>query len=464
MPAASGPGGPAARLPLIPLEWACLAFAAIVASGFLAHEILFPSAYDATQYADMARQIAGRGLFSKVEGSEMRTYGYPWSASLVLRASAATAVPFVVLLFAAQFAGYAAAAASLRRALAPASTLAARIAFCGLLVNVYVLIYTPESLTESLSLTLLVLTAALWVVQWRSGLAAWAVLAGSLIAGFAFVVRPANLFVVAAWCFGLVLLGYRQRPSAARTAALAAVAVVGLAAPVAPQIAINATYHGSATPLPTADIGVFQQGAGIRLLKYATGLPPVPQAPVGYRNPMLAGTVLNDTAPLAWYAEYPLRGVATTLLHTFNLTDQDLLFTYSRDLRPWYRIPLGIVNHAAVALGVVGLWLAGRRVRRDRHARDAFVALLVLLVANWAMYAWTAVEMRFGATLLLVLFPFAGYAMIDVARRGARLRRAVALGTGVYVVLALTLSGWVRDQSPLIRSATLTVASSPAVV
>ena len=46
--------------------------------------------------------------------------------------------------------------------------------------------------------------------------------------------------------------------------------------------------------------------------------------------------------------------------------------------------------------------------------------LLVMLVANWAVYAWTAVEMRFGATLLLVLFPFAGYAMIAVARLAVR--------------------------------------------
>ena len=464
MLAAPGPGRPAARLPLAPVEWACLALGTIVGLAFLEHEILFPSAFDAAQYVNMAQEIAERGLFSKVEGSEMRTYGYPWVASLVLRIAGATGITFVVLLFAVQFAAYVAAAFFLRRALAPASAIVARIAFCGLLVNVFAVIYTPESLTESLSLTLLVLTAALWVIQWRSRLAAWPVLLGSLIAGFAFVVRPANLFVVAVWCFGLALLWYRQRPPFARTAALASVAVAGLALPLAPQVAINATYYGKATPLPTADLGLFQQVVGIRFLKYATGLPPVPQAPVGYRNPMLIGTVLNDAAPLGWYAEHPLRGVATTLLHTFNLTDQDLLFTYSRDLNPWYRVPLGVVNHAAVALGIVGLWLAGRRVRRHRHARDAFIVLLALIAANWAVYAWTAVEMRFGATLLLVLFPFAGYAMIDVARRGPRMRRAVALATGVYVVLALVLSGWVRDQSPLIRNESITVASSKAIV
>src|SRR5215470_7306931 len=41
-----------ARLPLSPGEWACLAFAGVVGLGFLAHEIRYPSAWDATQYLD----------------------------------------------------------------------------------------------------------------------------------------------------------------------------------------------------------------------------------------------------------------------------------------------------------------------------------------------------------------------------------------------------------------------------
>ena len=108
---------------------------------------------------------------------------------------------------------------------------------------------------------------------------------------------------------------------------------------------------------------------------------------------------------------------------------------------------------------MLGFVLAGRRIRaaRDRHALDAYLVLLALVAANWAVYAWTAVEMRFGAVLLLVLFPMAGYAIVDIARRGARTRRAVALATGVYVVVALALSGWVREQSPLIRNASSAV-------
>ena len=73
----------------------------------------------------------------------------------MLRAAAATGISFVVLLFELQFLAYCGAAWLLRQALAPVSATAARIVFCALLVDYYALIYTPESLTESLSLTLL---------------------------------------------------------------------------------------------------------------------------------------------------------------------------------------------------------------------------------------------------------------------------------------------------------------------
>ena len=70
------------------------------------------------------------------------------------------------------------------------------------------------------------------------------------------------------------------------------------------------------------------------------------------------------------------------------------------------------------------------------------------------MYAWTAVEMRFGSVLLLVLFPFAGYATWCLVReRRPRTMLVTGVGVAVYVGLALLLSAWVREQSPLIRDA-----------
>ena len=455
------PGEPlrpyAARLPLSPVEWACVAFAAIVAFGFFGHELALSVRVGRDPVRTTWRGRSPRAGSSA--GLKVRRCGptaYPLLLSLVVRAAAATGLSFVALLFALQLFAYGAAVLLLRRALAPASPEAARIAFCGLIVNWYVLIYTPaepdrEPVAHAARRRRGVLGADL--AQRIRGLARARGQSRRRLGidGAARQRVPGRGVGIRAWpCCGCgsgrrrfaPRTSRRSRPSASRF-------------PIAPQFVINVGHYGQATPFVTADLGRLQQSLGVQYIKYATALPPVPKAPIPYDNPLLPGTRLDETAPLAWYADYPLRGVATLALHTFNLTDQDLLFTYSRDLRPWYRIPLGIVNHAAVALGVVGLVLLGRRLRatNEPHGRDAWIVLLALIAANWATYVWTAVEMRFGAVLLLVLFPLAGYAVIAVAARGARVRRAVAVGTAAYVVLALGLSGWVRDQAPLIRDA-----------
>ena len=300
---------------------------------------------------------------------------------------------------------------------------ASRVVFCALLLDYYALIYAPESLTESLSLTLLVLAAGCWVTTlWCAGLAPWPLIAGSVVVGFAFMVRPANAFMIAVWVLGVALLVRRERPPLARTAFHCALVALAVALPMLPQIRNNAIHYAKVSPTVAAEIGVLQQAMGVRYLKYATAQPPVPKAPVHYDNPWYEGTVIDEASPWSWYVDHPLRGVATLALHTFNLTDQDLLFTYSRDLTPWYRIPLGIVNHGIVALGLLGLVLLGRRVHAAHEARwrDAYVLLLALIVANLAVYAWTAVEMRFGSVLLLLLFPLAGYAGLRVAALCAR--------------------------------------------
>ena len=444
------------RTPLTRLEWACVAFAIIVGTAFLAHEWLYPSAWDAAQYVDIARDIADHGMFRQFTGAHVRTYGYPLVLSVVLRAGDASSLPFLALLFAFQLLAFVGAAFFLRRMLAPVSPAAARIAFCGLLVNWYVLIYAPQSLSESLSLTLLVFAAGAWVALWNRGLATLPLIAGSLVVGFALMVRPANLFVVAAWVFGVAIVGFRQRPPASRAMLVAAMVVVAMALPVAPQIYNNAVHFGKASPLVNSDIGLLQQNFGVQNLKYATGMPPVPSPGIFYSNPMYPGTTISETSPWTWYFDYPLRGAATLALHTFNMTDQDLLFTYSRDLTPWYRAPLGIVNHAIVALGVLGLALLGRRVfaGKEPRERDAYVILLVLIAGNWAVYAWTAVEMRFGSVLLLILFPLAGYAALRIAAaRTFRTKGATVLGVAAYVAFAMLVSDWVRDRSTLIRDA-----------
>jgi hypothetical protein len=352
--------------------------------------------------------------------------------------------------------GYVGAALLFRRALRRISPFAAELAFCGLMVNYYALIYTPECLTESLSISVLLTVSAVWLEAYRSGGALGLLLVGSLIAGSSIILRPANLFIAAAWAIGVVLVAWRSPMAAVRSASGAALVVGVLVMPLLPQLAYNGLRFGRWTPLLAENLGTKQQVRGIRDIKYATAMAPIPEPAIHYVNPLSIDTPIDEQAPWHWYVGHPWRGAFTLAIHTFNLLDQDLLFTYSRDLDPWYRVPLGIINHGVVALGLVGLWCVFRRVRATdaQTARDCLGILLVVLGTTWAMHVWTAVEMRFGFAVLLALFPLAGYAVVRLTfDRSRRALMAVAVGTAAYVVAALLLSHWVRDQSALIRAA-----------
>jgi len=437
---------------LSPVEWCALAIAVLVAHAFLVHEWRYPSSWDAGQYAQMGREIVANGLFHPFQGSDLRTYGYPLFLSVVQRVANASAVPFAVVLFAAQLALYAGACLLLRAALFRVFPRAARIAFCATIANGYVLIYLPESLTESLSATLVVAVAVCWLRAYGERASFAPLAAGSLAAGFAVMVRPGNLFLAAAWLFGLLVIALRRRPAAATLAACTALAAAALALPAIPQLVNNVAFHGKRTPLVVQNLGSMQAVWGIRDIKYATGMPPVSEAAIHYVNPLWGETPIDEKTPWRWYVDNGWRGPATLALHAFNLTDQDLLFTYSRDLDPWYRLPLGIVNHAAVALGLAGLWLLARSARGE--SRDALTVLFVLIAANVATYVTAAVEMRFGSILLLILAPAACHAAMRIAGTSRSRTRLLAIaGIVAYMAGALALSGWVRDQSPAIRAA-----------
>jgi hypothetical protein len=431
-----------------------LGLGAAIAHGFFVHIWLFPSAHDAGTYAQAARDIVSNGLFSKFAASEVRTYGYPFFLSLVYRIADVIRLPFQFVLFELQLLLYLVSAFLVRNTIVERYPKAARIGFCGVVSNYYCLLYASDSLTESLSFTLLLAAVACWLRQWQERWRIVPLIAGSVVIGFAVMVRPANLFMVFAWLVSCALILVRQKMEITRLLALVLAVVLAVVLPSVPQMANNIRHYGQMTPLVVSDLGHWQQLWGVRYLKYATAMQPIPKTQVYYDNPFFRNTTVDEAAPWRWYLNYPWRGFLTVVLHTFNLTDQDLLFTYSRDLHPWYRLPLGVINHGIVALGILGLLLLGRIVITGRTVAslEAYVALCVLIGANWAIYALTAVEMRFGLVLLLVFFPFAGYAAIRaVASESATAKAATSTYLVAYIVAALLLSGWVRSHSAQIR-------------
>jgi hypothetical protein len=441
-------------------EWLALALAVLVAHLFHWRLLEYPSEYDSQGYRNIADEFVREGLFTRYQWSEIRTYAYPLLLSVLVRAARALGAPAGWVVFEAQLALYLLAAAFLRRRLAVPWPAFAPWAFVAIVLNPFALSYVPESLTESVTLSLILLAAGCWLALFAGRGPAWSwVLAGSLILGTAVMVRPANLFALAAWGVALAALFVARRPPARAWLPCALALVVGCVLPIVPQYANNVRNYGRHTPLVVASLGTKQQYWGIANIKYATVVFPAParsalveRPRVFYVNPLAAGTAADEHSPLSWYLEYPGAGALTLALHVFNMLDQDLLFTYSRDLDPWYRIPVGVVNHALVALALIGAGVLAARARRDPGLALGAAGLAAYALAHVGLHATTLVEMRFGLPLLLLASPLASAAVRALLARPAWYPRLLAAAFVVaWIAGSLSLSHWVRQQAPLIR-------------
>src|SRR5207237_7399157 len=211
----------------------------------------------------------------------------------------------------------------------------------------------------------------------------------------------------------------------------------GVLLPMLPQYANNVRHYGQHTPLVAARLGHNQQIWGVGYIKYATALPPVPNPSIFYENPFSNAGPIDEEHPLRWYIEHPLAGALTVALHTFDVLDQDLLFTYSRDLDPWYRIPVGIANHGLVAAALVGIAMLSSSARRSRACALAAIAVIAYVVGHVALHATSAVEVRFGVPLLLVAGPAAIGAVRALAHAQAWTRWLALTAIAIYVIAAL---------------------------
>src|SRR5262249_41612739 len=148
---------------------------------------------------------------------------------------------------------YLLAAAFVRRRLAELWPSIAPWAFAAIALNAFVLSYVPESLTESLSLTLILFGTGCWLglVAGR-GPVGRHVPIGSLLMGTAVMVRPANLFALGAWTVAVVLVGTSRRLPARTWVAVAFVLMAGAALPMVPQYVNNVRNYGQCTPLIVA--------------------------------------------------------------------------------------------------------------------------------------------------------------------------------------------------------------------
>jgi hypothetical protein len=388
-----------------------VAFFALAVAFFLRSRS-FARCCDALGYLELGQSIRLHGLTAKMLLSYLRTVGYPAFIALVARFPSRVGLDLKVAV-AQTLLYWLAVAALLRSSRRILAELRSRRALAvGLLLNPCAAMYCAETMTESLSLTLFLACIVVALATPRGGfdpvrrnLLRFAL---GLLAGYALIVRPANLVLVlsatlavaAPEIFSRSKLLPRLRELVIALAAL----WVGVYVAISPQIAVNQKHFGKATPLPVAQLGELQIGEGIRMLKYGTFVGPKTYRPIRYPNPFAEGTFIRAQDTYRWYLRYPGMGTLTVVGHVFAALALEPFHVYTRDLNPWYEMPVAALNGFVVVFGLG--WLAIQLWRNRRRAVVSPPAWLLVsaLASSFGLLAVACPETRFGVIAISVAF------------------------------------------------------------
>jgi hypothetical protein len=417
--------------------------------AFHRHDLDYPSCVgcDASEYGVMALGIKKLGIFGPWNGNNVRTYGYPLFISFVLTEHDLTqtmAGYFTSKLAVVQSLLYIATCLCLFFVIHQKSPAMAWCCALGLLLNPFVLNYIPLRLTEGLNATILVsltvIVCALSLNKMRLLQLYALILIGSLIAGFAMAVRPANFVVVAAWLGFLIFYTY---DTGGRPSILSMVAIIGLAIPILPQSLINALHYGTLKPLPVIDLGSIHLKLGFLALKYETNLSGIGPLQLFYQNVF---TEQINKSDFGWqtYFWYPQYGIATLLAHVFNSLNHSYFFTYVYDIRPSYYSLVIALNHLMLfaAAGSVALFLR-RRLKGSLQTEDGIAVFLSLIALfTLGLNSISLPETRFGLAVFVMGGPLAVWGIYNWSLAGFKRKVVIITLCVLYVLAGRSISDW----------------------
>jgi hypothetical protein len=429
-----------------PRDLVGLRFYAVVVCAFLAMVAAFygrtskiPPVGDAAGYLLTGQQIQSNGLMARHTLSSVRTIAYPAFVAVATKNPLPVSAGAKIVMAQALLYWL---AATLLLVVSPRllqERRARRLLAVGLFLNPLAALYCAEILTEGMSLVALYACLAVVLAPTRDG--RWRPFLPfclGLIAGVALIIRPANL--AAATIPPLFRTGSLRRRLGDAAASLVP-ALIGIYVAVSPQIASNWRHFGKMTPLPTVELGKFQLQSGIALLKYGTFVHPAGVEQIRYANPFSKDIPLKPNDGFDWYRRNLAAGLLSVVGHAFATVTQDPLYSYTTDMKPWYRIPVIALNALFVLGGLA--WLLGLfwRHRRVALATPAACFLLTTVAATLTIGAFSAAESRFGLQVVSIAFVGACLAVGHTADKQLRSISFIAAlaGSPLFIFLAFKL-------------------------
>jgi hypothetical protein len=173
-----------------------------------------------------------------------------------------------------------------------------------------------------------------------------------------------------------------------------------------------------------------------------------------YTNPLVPPGVVE---PLEVLRASPAGYAATIALHLFALVDVDFPFVYIRDLDPWYRWPLSVLNYVYLFLALAGVWVVVRCARDRKSHRRVFAVAAGIFAAGAYVTPFlpVAVEARYGVPLFMLVLPAVTAALLatsgPVRVREWRPLLAPGVVAAMFVGGCAVLSAWVQEQAPLLH-------------
>lgn len=401
----------------------------------------------------MAKQFADSGI-GKTEFSDLRPYGYPLFLAWVLRIGKAVGLSFALSIFVAQTCLYLLVSWYLSTIIYNRwSKSIGQYVLLGLFGNILIFPALGIALSDGFSLilqiTIVSIFARLYLLADKSSpVSVWLqLLVIGLLTGFAVMVRPGNIHFLLFEAVALVLYcGSRREMQASQFVVWLAVAALGFAIAVAPQVIFNrAVFHANSF-LPVYDLQGRQLLFGQQYLKYGTAVNDLGQ---GSAMPYMSPWANSATGTIAWYLRYPLPGAVTLFAHIFGAVDFDYLFTYIHLNAHSWRCLSFLVSQGVVFWGLAGwtrIYRAALALEKgeQREVIRAFCIVSFAYLASWlAVYAPSAVENRYAFPLVTLFLPIALWALATL--KSLRNAGWLCICFGIYLVFAGAVSSWLSS-------------------
>jgi len=171
----------------------------------------------------------------------------------------------------------------------------------------------------------------------------------------------------------------------------------------APQIYQNVTNFGEWTPLIVHSLYDQQITDGVQTLKYSTVVIPGEGSASYYDSPF---PVKDDVNIYQLLFEDPSTFLLVYSSHIFGVLDWNYVDSYIKDFYPLNRIPASLLIYSTWFFVIWGILESRFFFNRN----DFLMKVLILsAIVYLAFIATTAVEIRFGYPIFLLLLPFSGY-------------------------------------------------------